>query len=282
MSVQIILVSVVAALATVLVYLVVGRVLPGHWRKSDVEASEDFALDSANVLVGLLFSIVLAFVIGSVLVDYEHARSDAQQEANAVGAVYGFAWGIPQHAQSIWKRDARHYVTLVIDQDWPMMHHQQASEEAWTALNTLRNDIFALDPANDREQSLQDKAIDKIQEVYDARRTRVNLINAGIPDFLWYTLIGGAVLVVLFPLLTKPHLTKPHLTKPHLTKPHLTKPHLTKPHLTGRLLIAVGIQGAVIAGALYLVAVLNHPYSGAYRVEPSAFHILMGRFNASP
>lgn len=157
MSVQIILVSVMAALATVLVYLVVGRVLPGHWRKSEVEASEDFALD----------------------------------------------------------------------------------------------------PANAREQSLQDKAIDKIQEVYDARRTRVNLINAGIPDFLWYTLIGGAVLVVLFPL-------------------------LTKPHLTGRLLIAVGIQGAVIAGALYLVAVLNHPYSGAYRVEPSAFHILMGRFNASP
>ncbi len=182
--------------------------------------------------------------------------TDAQQEANAIGAVYGFAWGIPEPAQSIWKRDARHYATLVIDQDWPLMQHQQASEAAWTALNTLRNDIFALDPANDREHSLQDKAIDKIQDVYDARRTRVDLVNAGIPDFLWYTLIGGAVLVVLFPL-------------------------LTKPHLTGRLLIAVGIQGAVIAGALYLVSVLNHPYSGAYRVEPSAFHILVSRLNAS-
>ena len=61
--------------------------------------------------------------------------------------------------------------------------------------------------ANDRELSLQDKAIDKIQEVYDTRRTRVDLVNAGVPNFLWYSLIGGAVLVALFPLLTKPHLT---------------------------------------------------------------------------
>jgi hypothetical protein len=257
MSMQMTLVLVVAALATVLVYLVAGRMLPGHWGRSEVEASEDFTLDSANVLIGLLFSIVLAFVISSVLVDYDHARSEAQREANAIGAIYGFAWGIPEPAQSTWKRDARHYAALVIDQDWPLMHHQQASENAWTALTTLRNDIYAFPAANDREQSLQDKAMDKVQEIYDARRTRVDLVNAGIPDFLWYTLVGGAVLVVLFPL-------------------------LTKPHLTGRLLIAVGIQGAVIAGALHLVIVLNHPYSGTYRVEPNAFQILVGRLHGSP
>ncbi len=119
------------------------------------------------------------------------------------------------------------------------------------------NNIFALDAANDREQSLQDKAIDKIQDIYDARRTRVDLVNAGIPDFLWYSLIGGAVLVVLFPL-------------------------LTRPHVTGRLLVAVGIQGAVIVGALYLVTVLNRPCSGAYRVEPDTFEILVSRLNPSP
>lgn len=256
MSWQMILVLVVASLATVLVYLLVDRLLPAHWRKGEAEAAEDFTLDSANVLVGLLFSIVLAFVIGSVLVDYDRGRSEAQREANAIGAIYGFAWGIPEPAQSTWKSGARHYATLVIEQDWPLMQNQQASENAWTALTALRDDIFALDTTNDRERSLQDKAIDKVQEIYDARRTRVDLVNAGIPDFLWYTLIGGAILVVLFPL-------------------------LTKPHITGRLLIAVGIQGAVIAGALYLVTVLNHPFSGAYRVEPNAFQILVSRLDAS-
>lgn len=110
MSLQMTLVLVVAALATVLVYLVIGRILPGHWGKSEIEASEDFTLDSTNVLIGLLFSIVLAFVIGSVLVDYDHARSDAQDEENAIGAIYGFAWGIPEPAQSNWKRDARNCI----------------------------------------------------------------------------------------------------------------------------------------------------------------------------
>ena len=257
MQFQIVVVLVVAALATVLIYVVIGRMLPGRWRKPKVEASEAFTIDSVNVLIGLLFSVLLAFVIASVLEDYDKARSDAQEEANALGAVYGFAHGIPEPAQSTWKRDSRNYTTLVINQDWPLMHHQQSSEAAWTALTTLRNDLFAFTATNAHEQNLQDKAVEKVQDIYDARRTRVDLVNAGVPDFMWYTLIGGAFLVVLFPL-------------------------LTKPHLTARLLIAVGIQAVVIAGALYLVSVLNHPFSGAYRVEPSAFEILLDRFNASP
>jgi hypothetical protein len=257
MQFQIIVVLTVAALATVLVYVVIGRLLPGRWRQSTVEASEAFTIDSVNVLIGLLFSVLLAFVIASVLVDYDKARSDTQEEANALGAVYGFAHGIPEPAQSIWKRDSRHYTTLVIKQDWPLMNHQQSSEAAWTALNTLRDDVFAFKAVDAHEQHLQDKAIEKVQDIYDARRTRVELVNAGVPDFVGYSLLGGAFLVALFPL-------------------------LTKPHLTARLLIAVGIQALVVAGALYLVSVLNHPFSGAYRVESSAFEILLGRFTASP
>ncbi|MGH3869652.1 MAG: hypothetical protein ACRDQ4_26830 [Pseudonocardiaceae bacterium] len=207
MQSQVVAVLVVAALATVVVYAVLGRALPGRWRKSKVEASEAFTIDSVNVLIGLLFSVLLAFVIGSVLEDFNQARSDTQQEANALGAIYGFAHGIPEPTQSMWKRDSRNYTTLVIDQDWPLMNHQQSSEAAWTALNTLRDDIFAFKAANAREQYLQDKAIEKVQNGYDARRTRVELVNAGVPDFVGYSLLGGAILVTLFPLLTKPHLT---------------------------------------------------------------------------
>jgi hypothetical protein len=257
MQSQIIMVLVVAALATALVYAVIGRVLPGRWHKSEVEASEAFTIESVNVLIGLLFSVLLAFVIGSVLEDFNQAASDTQLEANALGAIYGFAHGIPEPTQSIWKRDSRNYTTLVIDQDWPLMNHQQSSEAAWTSLNTLRDDIFAFKAADTREQDLQDKAIEKVQNVYDARRTRVELVNAGVPDFVGYILFGGAILVVLFPL-------------------------LTKPHLTARLLIAVGIQTLVVTGALFMISVLNHPFSGAYRVEPSSFEILLDRFAASP
>lgn len=192
-----------------------------------------------------------------MLGDYDIASSNAQVEANAIGAVHSLARGISGPSQALWKADTKNYTVLVIDQDWPLMQHQDASEAAWTALNKLRNDIFALQPANALEQTLQDKSIDKVQDIYDSRRTRVDLINAGIPDFMWYALLGGAVLVALFPL-------------------------LTKPRPTGRLLIAVAIQGAVIAAALYLVTVLNHPFSGNFRVEPSAFQILLDRFNASP
>ena len=257
MGFQLFVVLVVAPLATVLVYLVLGRILPGRWRHREVEASENFIIDSVNVLVGLLFSIILAFVIASVLEDYDKASSDTQQEANSLGAVYGFAQGIPEPAKSLWKRDSRHYADLVIKQDWPLMQHQQASEAAWTALTTLRNDVYAFTAANSREQNLQNKAMDKIQDIYDARRTRVELVSTGVPDFVWYTILGWALLIALFPL-------------------------LTKPHLTTRLLIAVGTQAVVIAGALYLVSMLDHPFSGSYRVESTAFEILLGRFNASP
>ena len=257
MQIQIVIVLAVATLATVVTYLVLGRILPERWRQSEVEASEAFSINSVNVLIGLLFSIVLAFVIAGVLDDYNNARSAAQQEANAIGAIYGYAQGISEPARSTWKNDSRHYASLVIDQDWPLMQHQQSSEAVWTALTILRNSIYAFRPADDREKTFQDKAIDKVQDAYDARRTRVDLVHAGVPNFLWFTLLGGAVLVALFPL-------------------------ITKPYFTARLLISVAIQGLVIAGALYVVTVLNHPFTGAYRVEPNAFEILLDRFKASP
>jgi hypothetical protein len=59
MSVQMTIILVGAALATVLVYLVASRVLPGRWRKSEVEASEDFTLDSVNVLIARYLVAVL-------------------------------------------------------------------------------------------------------------------------------------------------------------------------------------------------------------------------------
>ena len=117
MNLKIIYVLVVAAVVTVLLYLVIDRILPARWRKSEVEESEGFTLDSVNVLIGLLFSILLAFVIAGVLSDYDNARSDAQSEANALGAIYGFAHGIPEPTQETWKRDSRDYARLVIEKD---------------------------------------------------------------------------------------------------------------------------------------------------------------------
>lgn len=247
----------VVAAATVLVYVSVGQVLPKRWRKSEVEASEDFAINSVNVLIGLLFSILLAFVIAGVLGDYDRASRNTQEEANALGAIYGFGQGISEPAKSTWKQDTRNYAALVVDQDWPLMQQEQASEQAWAALTTLRDHIITFQPATALEQTLQDKAIDRVQAVYDSRRERVDLVSAGVPDFMWYSLIGGALLVALFPL-------------------------LIKPHLTARLLIAVMLQSVVIAASLYLVSELNHPFSGEVRVEPNAFEILINRFDASP
>ena len=55
MQFQIVIVLVVAALATAVAYLVLGRILPESWRSREVEESEGFTIDSVNVLIGLLF-----------------------------------------------------------------------------------------------------------------------------------------------------------------------------------------------------------------------------------
>lgn len=256
---QLIILLLAAALLTVVVYGVLGLALPKRWRKSEGEEDEDFTIDSVNVLIGLLFSILLAFVIAGVLSDFDEASQTAQDEANAVGAIYGFGQGISEPDKSIWKRDSRNYAKLVVDEDWPLMNKQQpeASPAAWAELNALRDHIVAFVPTRPLEQSLQEKAIDKVQGIYDARRMRVDLVNAGVPDFMWYSLIGGGILVALFPL-------------------------LTKPRPTGRLLIAVVIQSLIITVSLYLVNEYNNPFSGDLRVGSDAFEILISRLDSSP
>jgi hypothetical protein len=112
MQFQLFIVLVMAALAAVVTYLARGRIQPDRWRKIEVEESEAFTIDSVNVLIGPLFSIVLAFAIASLLDDYNKARCDAQQKANAIGAIYGYAQGIPEPAKSSWK------TTAVTTQPW--------------------------------------------------------------------------------------------------------------------------------------------------------------------
>jgi hypothetical protein len=107
MDLLVVIIVLGAALAGVAVYAVVGRILPGHWRESDVEEPEGFAIESVNVMLGLLFSILLAFLIATVLADYDKASSDAQEEANAIGAVHSLARGISEPAQSLWRNDSK-------------------------------------------------------------------------------------------------------------------------------------------------------------------------------
>jgi hypothetical protein len=46
--------------------------------------------------------------------------------------------------------EPQNYTMLVINQDWPLMQHQEASEPAWTALGKLRNDILRSNPSLQR------------------------------------------------------------------------------------------------------------------------------------
>lgn len=252
---QVVIVSVVAALAAVLAYLTIGRVLPIRWRARDVEQSEDSTLDSVNVLSGLLPPIVLAFVVAGVLADYDNARSTHNKKLMP-SARYTAS---PTASPTPPSRSGN--ATAETTRPWSSNRtgrdaKQQSSDAAWTTLNTFRDDIYSFSAADERQQSLQDKAIDKVQEIYDTRRARVD------------------------PSMGRPGLPVVHPPQRSGNGRSIPTTHPTASNLP--TLNRCRNQDAVLASALYLVTMLNHAFAGAHRVKSSAFEILLSRLNASP
>ena len=95
MNQNLVITLLVVAVATLVVYVAVERVLPSRWRKSEVEASDKFGERSRRTPV----LDPTRFRDRGVLADYDKASTNTQQEANALGADLRLRPGSPGACQ---------------------------------------------------------------------------------------------------------------------------------------------------------------------------------------
>lgn len=149
--------------------------------------------------VGVLYAVVLGFVVVVVWQKYDAAVSNVEAEVDAVGNLYHVVDGFPADARGAIRSDLRSYVEQVVRVEWPAMaRNADVPDNGANNLEDASYRIDTLAPINFKQFAAQQAAISNEQRLFDARRARLIEAVPAVPDVLWFALIAGALAMVAF------------------------------------------------------------------------------------
>ncbi|MBB5871206.1 hypothetical protein F4553_004585 [Allocatelliglobosispora scoriae] len=248
-----ILVSLVTAVVAGALVLVVQKYSPTERHDGYVDA-----IGMVFAVVGVLYAIVLAFVVLDVWEHMTSARADTYAEATSLIEVYQYAEGQPDDVRAQIQGAVRDYNARVIRDEWPMMAlAQPVPLDDWVTLDRIGSLVEETAPGMIATDASVDEYRDvsaSVGAISTARQDRLAAASRGLPAVMWFLLIGGGLLTVAFAYLFDIAGTVP------------------------QIIFTVGLTMMVVL-LLYAVYQLEFPFSRAERIGPDAFDYARLRFD---
>jgi hypothetical protein len=225
----------------------------GHgyvWRRTQGEPKpNNEATGHILGVVGVMYAVVLAFVVVVVWENYDRASSNAQREVSMAADLYHAADDWPEPLRATQRKAILDYVDLMISDEWPAMARGSLSPKTRAALQQLRRNIGTFAPQTPLATESRASSIRLLEKFSDARRERMADSERGMPGVLWVALFAGAGVTIGFVYFFRLHHPPMQLA------------------MTGCLALMIGVMFA-------LVAQLEHPFRGPSAIDPGGWQRL--------
>lgn len=187
--------------ATVVVASMIALAVGAHLGLRHTARSYDFAQNNSTVgtvlsVVGIVYAVVLGFVVVIVWQSYYRSEQTMFDEVNAVADMYRNAPMLGEPLASRVRADLRGYVQLQLDEELPAMEHGRAGILTERQSARLVDDMVRTFASDRGANAARERELNLLQRVLDARRESL-YVNAGeVPRPLWFTLVTGSALVL--------------------------------------------------------------------------------------
>jgi hypothetical protein len=242
---QSILLSLLVIVASIVLAVVglrmVHRRYPHPVRQSNNEVAGFFLS-----VLGVVYAVLLAFVVVVVWEDFDSSRVTAEKEANEITDIYRISLALPDPTGTNIRTIADRYSHTAIDQEWPAMARGETSPEILRLSDSLWSEATHFQATNDHDRLLQEQMLSHLGDFNDDRRLRELAARTDLPQVMWVLLVGGAVVTVVFTYF------------------------FSTPNIVAQC-IMTGMYTACITFVLLLVGLLRSPFSGGVHVTPEAF-----------
>jgi len=155
-------------------------------------------------VVGVLYAVLLAFVVIAVWEDYSETEDSVRDEAKAAIDLYHVALALPDKGGEI-QEAVQRYVKSVYDYSWDAMALGGRSERVSRDLQALNAAILQQQPNNPKEQVLFQHALDLLTLITDSRNERLESANGSVPGVLWFVLLVGGLITLGYPAFFASH-----------------------------------------------------------------------------
>jgi hypothetical protein len=197
-------------------------------------------------LAGVLYAVLVAFVVVVVWEQFGDAEQATHSEATAIADLIRDSEALPAQVRPQIRHELIAYTQDVVNDEFPRMRRGEAIEEQSEHLTRVWDSYLGVEPVTRAEISFYDESITRLDDLGTGRKVRVASGHAEIPVELWVLLIGGGAIVMMFTFMFG------------------TQDLIV--HASG-----VALTAALMALVLYLIFALEHPFVGALSVKPDAY-----------
>lgn len=201
--------------------------------------------------VGVMFGVLLAFVVVVVWEQYDVTRSNTQHESSAAISLNHAmgAYHDTGHAPDL-RPTLFRYLQTIIDQELPALAHLHQPPPTNQALEAMWRGVSALTPTTTRQQVLYTELITRLNELERLRVRRLDDARDELPHVMWLALITGAVLTISFSFFLGTENVTAHG-------------------------VMIAVLAALVAVVFYVIVELDHPFAGGVRVSSTGFHSVL-------
>jgi hypothetical protein len=207
-------------------------------------------------VVGVLYAVLLAFAIIVVWEKFTDADNIVAREAGAATNVYRLSYGVAEAPATSLRARLSDYLAATISDDWPAMEHANESSSARRALDAVYGSVLVSLSAQSHS-ALVAEILHQLDEITQARRARLAGADGTVPGVIWPVLFGGAAVTVGFTFF------------------------FGSQNLRAQSLMT-GLLSVVIFSGLWIVLVIDRPFSGAVTVAPDAIAKVLAEFGTTP
>jgi Protein of unknown function (DUF4239) len=206
-------------------------------------------------IVGVIYAVLLAFVVVVTWQQFSQASNVVGQEASALRGLYRETVAFPPEVRERVQSDVRDYAAAVVMYEWPAMGRGEPGSPAVAAVLDRTAEHLATLPADTAiQQAYVAVEADRFADVLSFRSQRLDFVGQGLPGVLWVALVLGGVVTIGFGMIFGLRSTSLHL------------------FMTGSLAATIGVL-------LFVAIAIDQPFLGDVAVQPAPLERVLSDFS---
>lgn len=204
--------------------------------------------------LGVIYAVLLGFIVVVVWQGFDRARMNADMEINCLANLYMDSELFEQGFRDKVRSGISAYTKEVID-EWDMHAVGKSNPRALETIRGLNALYSRYQAGSESEKIFLEKSIEKIDNLLDLRILRMSAAGAGIHGLLWFVLIVGGAITIIFTIF------------------------FGTDNLNAKVLMSA-LLAMLISLVLFTILEFSLPFVGSARVSCEPFKVLAARIGA--
>jgi len=195
---------------------------------------------------GVIYAVLLAFTVVITWENFDRSKQNVDKEANCLSDLYIDSEIFPEEFGSQARKLFSEYAEVVVNQEWKLLTRGESSPQVDKVLKKIWALYSRYSIRNLTEDSFFKESVRKMNELSELRRNRIMDSRSGIQPILWFVLLIGGVITIVFT-------------------------YLFGTENYGAQVVMVVLLALLIAFILFTILSFDFPFTGDVSVTPEPF-----------